>query len=102
MVGIDTCPDAPGYKRFLIHPCPGGRISHAGAVLETVRGSVSCKWTLQGETFSLDVVVPSNTTAEIHLPKFVRAVKEPCGLEFTENSGILSAQAHAGTYRIIC
>ena len=102
MVGIDTCSDAPGYKRFIIHPYPGGGISHAKASLETVRGRVECGWTLEDGAFTLELSVPSNTTAQIRLPENVSRVTDPCGLSFAREGGSYAARAYAGTYRIVC
>ena len=102
MVGIDTCSDAPGYKRFVIHPCPGGGISHAKAALETVRGRIECGWALQEGTLTLDITVPSNTSAKVQLPDGVSGITDSCGLDFTREGGTFTAQAHAGTWHIVC
>lgn len=102
MVGIDTCHGAPGYKRFMIHPCPGGGISYAKAVLETVRGQICCKWSLSETDFLLDVTVPANTSAEIRLPEFIRKVTAADRLEFSETNGELRAETCAGEYHIEC
>lgn len=102
VVGIDTCADAPGYKRFVIQPNPGGGLRFAGAELETVRGRIACKWSFADERFVLEVNVPANTGAEIRLPAFVKEVVDSAGLSFFETDGLLCADTHAGEYRIIC
>jgi len=102
MVGIDTCKDAPGYKRFAIRPYPGGGIRFAKADLETVRGRISCRWTDSEKSFVLEFTVPSNTAAEVTLPEFVEAIADTCGLTFREEAGHLLASAPAGSYRIVC
>ena len=102
VVGIDTRISAPGYKEFTIRPCPGGGLTYAGAAIETVRGTVACRWTLEGNQFTLDVTVPSNTRAEIQLPEMVRRVADASGLAFNMKEGSYSTSAAAGTYKIVC
>lgn len=100
MVGIDTVSGDPGYKKFAIHPCPGGGISHAQATIETVRGKIACKWALEGGRFVLDVSVPANTSAEIVLPDFVREAPYSSGAVFSEKDGKFRADVCAGEYHI--
>ncbi len=102
MVGIDTCSDSPGYKHFVICPCPGGGIRYAWAELDTVRGRIACKWVLEGNRFELTFTVPANTTAEIRLPNAVTAVRDSGGLCFHREDNALCAEAEAGEYRIVC
>jgi len=61
-------PGAPGYRRLLVAPVPGGDITWAKSSLVTPYGLARCSWTLDDGEFVLDVLVPPNTEAEIHLP----------------------------------
>ena len=62
-------PAAPGYRRARIAPRPGPGLTSAAATHETPYGTAEVSWTLTGGTrFALDVTVPPNTTAEVHLP----------------------------------
>lgn len=58
----------PGYKKILVAPVPGGNLTHAKAELETPYGLAKSSWTLKDGTFTLDVIVPPNTTARVDLP----------------------------------
>ena len=58
----------PGYKRFRISPSPGGGLSHARAFLNSPYGFIESSWEINENEFSLEVVVPANTLAEISLP----------------------------------
>lgn len=102
MIGIDTCSKAPGYKRFMIRPCPGGGISYAKAELETVLGLIKCKWILQENQFVLEFTVPANTSAQVRLPEFVACVIDADGLAFHKENRELFAEAAAGSYHIVC
>jgi alpha-L-rhamnosidase len=59
----------PGYKTIRIAPQPQEPLTSAEARVNTPYGKASSSWRLENGTFSLDVVIPPNTTAQIHLPK---------------------------------
>ncbi|PPF46919.1 alpha-L-rhamnosidase [Pseudoclavibacter sp. AY1F1] len=61
-------PAAPGYRRLRIAPLPDARLTWAKAAHETPYGPAFVSWTLEGTAFSLEVVVPPSTTAEVVLP----------------------------------
>ncbi|MEU8386050.1 family 78 glycoside hydrolase catalytic domain [Streptosporangium sp. NPDC048865] len=61
-------PAAPGYRRLLVRPRPGGGLTAARAGLTTPYGRAEVGWSLDGERLTLVVLVPPNTTAAVHLP----------------------------------
>ena len=62
-------PAAPGYRRLRIAPRPGPGITSAQATHDTPYGQAAVAWTLTAGThFTLELTVPSNTTAEVHPP----------------------------------
>ena len=63
-------PAAPGYAEIAIEPFVPARLDHAAATRETVRGTVAASWRKTGRTFQLDVTVPPNATATVHVPLF--------------------------------
>jgi len=65
VAGIDLA--SPGYGRILIRPRPGG-LSHARGEYDSVRGRISSSWKIEGARFTLEVLVPPNTTATVHVP----------------------------------
>jgi len=65
-IGIDE--NNPGYKNVIIQPRPGGGLSSAKATHESLYGTIESGWVLEGETMNMDVVIPVNTTAIIHIP----------------------------------
>ena len=56
-------PAAPGWKKILIHPRPGGTVTSARASYLTAYGKVSVSWQIKDGQMSVDAVVPPNTTA---------------------------------------
>lgn len=71
MTGINQ--DAPGYKKIIIAPKPGGKITHAEADLETMYGKIKSAWKLENGKMIMDVIIPPNTTAKIILPNSASA-----------------------------
>ncbi len=65
-IGIDE--NQPGYKHVIIKPQPGGGLSHASATHESMYGTIASGWRLEGDQLEMDVVIPANTSATIHVP----------------------------------
>ncbi|MGJ6965901.1 glycoside hydrolase family 78 protein [Streptosporangium sp. G11] len=61
-------PAAPGYRRILVRPRPGGGLTGARAHHDTPYGRAEVSWERTGDRLTLVVVVPANTTAAVHLP----------------------------------
>jgi alpha-L-rhamnosidase len=100
LAGIDRA--APGFDKVKISPRPTGTITRASAAMETRHGGLSCSWKIENGTFTADVVVPPNTTAEITLP--VKGEVSEGGKPAKEAAGIREATgnrlvAGSGTYR---
>ena len=68
VAGINLDPARPGYKHIILHPQPGGGLTHATGKLKTLYGELSSRWTLAEDTFEWWVVIPANTTATLYLP----------------------------------
>jgi alpha-L-rhamnosidase len=68
VAGIELDETEPGYKHILIKPQPGGGLTSASAKLETIHGTVATDWKISGNTFTLSLTVPVNTTANVYLP----------------------------------
>jgi alpha-L-rhamnosidase len=61
-------PLAPGFKRILFAPEPGGGLRSAEATLETPHGRAQCRWKLSGKNLAIGLTVPSGTSARLELP----------------------------------
>lgn len=60
-------PAAPGYRRILFRPRPGGGLTSAGATLETPHGEAAIDWSIAGGEFRVRMRVPVGTTATLDL-----------------------------------
>lgn len=68
LMGIE--PLEPGFTKIRIKPQPGS-LESAEIKHPTIRGNIFVSFANQpGESFQLEVDIPANTTAEIHLPFF--------------------------------
>jgi alpha-L-rhamnosidase len=67
VAGIDTA--TPGFETIIVRPTLDPRVRSGGGDYDSVMGRISTDWTQssQGE-FTLEVTLPANTTARIHLP----------------------------------
>ena len=68
VAGLELDPDAPGYKRILIQPQPGGGLSYAAAGFDSLYGRIESKWTVDKDLFQLAVTIPPNSKAIVRLP----------------------------------
>jgi alpha-L-rhamnosidase len=58
----------PGWRRIRVAPQPGGGLTSARVVHDTVRGRAEVAWRIESGEMRVDVVVPAGTTAEVDLP----------------------------------
>ena len=68
VAGIRPDPQAPGFRRIVIDPHPGGDLTWAKGEIESIRGPIRCQWRQEGADFLLDVILPPNTNATVYLP----------------------------------
>ena len=59
---------APGYREIPFRPRPGGGLTSASAAHETPYGRAAIAWTRDGDRLTVDVTVPTGTTATVDLP----------------------------------
>ena len=57
-----------GENHFTIAPSPGGHFTRARASYQSVYGLVESGWEKNGDSYTLTVRIPCNTTAELILP----------------------------------
>ncbi|MGB5872496.1 MAG: family 78 glycoside hydrolase catalytic domain [Bacteroidota bacterium] len=68
--------DGAGYRRILIAPEPGPTLSSARVSYRSVRGLIQSEWKKEQGRFFLNVDVPANTEATVHLPAVEGSVTE--------------------------
>ena len=107
LAGIQS--DSDGFKTITIKPYLLGDLTYARASLNTARGMVASAWDRAPDgTLKLEVAIPVNTSATVHIPAdSIAAVKEgdhPAsespGIQFLKlESGYVVFQIASGHYR---
>jgi alpha-L-rhamnosidase len=67
---LGVSPTSPGYASFDVSPPPTG-LDWAGGSVPTPRGKIDVAWhrpTTKGDPYVLDLTVPPNASATVHLP----------------------------------
>jgi alpha-L-rhamnosidase len=104
-IGIDE--NNPAYKHVIIQPRPGGGLTSARATHQSMYGEIVSGWKLDGEQLTMEVVIPANTTATIHIPGESSGITingsslEDAGLEFKLLDGKVLGKTGSGTYSIV-
>ena len=68
LAGINPDEQNPGYKHFVIRPRPAPSLTWVKASYDSIRGRIESQWHRDGDTFTLDALVPPNTTAMVLFP----------------------------------
>lgn len=68
VAGLAPDPDEPAYRHVIVAPRPDGGLTHASAELDSRYGRTAVAWRVEGDAFTLDVVIPPNATATVTLP----------------------------------
>jgi alpha-L-rhamnosidase len=90
--GIDTLPNAPGFKEIVIHPHLDERMTSAHAEYESIYGKIVSDWKgTPAGPISLKVTLPANTSATIVLPAIA-------GLHLTEDGSPVGTQPESESY----
>ena len=58
----------PGYGKIQLKPYPINGLDYVNCTYESVSGRIESHWKREGNLFEWDIVIPANTTAEVHLP----------------------------------
>ena len=80
LAGITQPEGSSGYRNILIQPQMVRDLRFVTGAIYTPRGTINCGWSRSARSVSLDVTIPVNAQAEIHLPKF-----DWEGITLTEN-----------------
>ena len=61
-------PAAPGFKEILIKPSVVGGLTWVEAHFDSPYGRIVSHWKREGDTLTVEVMIPGNTTAQVWLP----------------------------------
>jgi alpha-L-rhamnosidase len=92
-------PAAPGYRKVVIAPSPGGSLRWANARYRSDYGDITSRWSVSGGHLTLDVSVPVNATAEVLVPASRAGQVAAYGARFTGmRNGAAAFTVGSGNY----
>lgn len=110
LAGILPDPQHPGFKHSIIKPWPLAGLTDASGSTETPYGTLHSSWRREDGRVLLDICIPPNSSASIHLPASDPAVIHESGQPLASAEGVqvqgveqgrVVCRVGAGTYRFV-
>jgi alpha-L-rhamnosidase len=86
ILGIDQL--QPGFAKILISPQMGGGLTWAQGSYDSIQGPITSAWQFTNNIFALNVTIPANTTAEIHVPTTNASAITESGVAAASSPGV--------------
>ena len=96
LAGIRHDESAPGFERIIFKPYLPAELPWAKASLQTARGTIECGWEQDGRTATLNITVPANSTAAVHIPAPDPGAITEGGLPASEAEGVALLRTESG------
>ncbi len=97
LAGINYVPDAPGFKHIIIHPRPLGDLTWVKAHHDSLFGRITSEWKRDGNKFTMDITIPANTTATVHVPSKDQGGVSESGRPAANATGVKFLRMENGT-----
>ena len=68
LAGVRPDPDGPGFKKIVIKPAIVGNLTWVKARFDSPYGRIVSHWRRDGKQLTLDITIPANTSATVHVP----------------------------------
>ena len=68
ILGIKRDESVPAFKHFYLEPQIGGGLTYAKGSYESVYGTITSEWKVDGKEIVFNFTIPANTTATVMLP----------------------------------
>ena len=95
LVGIDQEDDSIGFERIVIRPAVLQGLEKVSGYYESVRGRIESEWAVEGDSFTLRVQIPVNSTARVYLPSGYVSAEANC-LEQASKPGVIAVECVDG------
>ncbi len=90
-------PLAPGFQQILINPQMPFGLTSAEGHFDCLYGRIASRWKREGETLTMEVTIPPNTTATIHVPVADAARLTESGKPLHQAQGVRLLPGRNGT-----
>ena len=94
--GIQPDPQAMGFDRVILRPQVVPDLQWVQCSYRSVRGPIVCHWSRDHGRLRVEVVLPANTTAQLHLPAASAERVTEGGQPATASRGVKLLRANAG------
>ena len=93
---------SPGYKTILIQPVIGEGLTWANTSFDSVHGRIVSNWKREGQKLTMEVTIPANTTATVHVPAEAEAGVTESGTSAMKANGVrfLRMDSNAAVYDV--
>lgn len=96
LAGIKPDIAHPGYKHFIINPAIAGDVTRVKCTYDSVRGKIISDWKIEDGKLTMEVTIPANTTATIHVQTPAPGSVQESGSPVAAGEGIRKVELRAG------
>ncbi|BCX46301.1 alpha-rhamnosidase [Haloferula helveola] len=104
--GIQCAPDAVGFDRAVIRPQVVGDLTWVKSSHETIRGTITSDWSIDGKVRQFDITIPVGVTAKVELPAKAgdiitesdKPLQDRSDIGFTDRGDGLGIEIGSGSY----
>ncbi len=68
LAGIRPDESGPGFKKIIINPAVVGDLTWVKCHHDSIYGRIVSNWNIKGQKLMMEVTIPANTTATVHVP----------------------------------
>lgn len=97
LLGIIPSEEYPGFERFIIKPYLPANLNSCKGEYESVKGKIKTAWKKENGKLVLDVTVPGNSTAEVHVPLIDLKKLSVNGMSYPKNKAVKLLRNQDGT-----
>jgi hypothetical protein len=100
ILGIDLL--QPGFQKILVNPQIGGGLTSAQGSYDSILGPIASSWRVTSNLLTLNVTIPANTSAEIHVPTTNASAVTESGMPAASSPGVtyIGASNNAAIYNV--
>ena len=86
LAGIRPDETGPGFKKILIKPAVVGDLTWVKCGYDSIHGRIVSNWKRDGGKLTMEITIPINTTATVHVP-----AKDAAGVTESNNPAAAAA-----------
>jgi len=100
--GISPDPGKPGFKNTIIKPIPVSGLTYVNCIYPSAYGTIRSNWRMEGDNYLLDVTIPANSTATVHVLAGKENEVTEGGTKISDNRLIsfLRQEGHFAVYQV--